>query len=263
MKNNSVTWYNINVETFKEIYSIREKEFNSEDERSIEILSIILDQPIEYFEELEYSEFEKLLIDLSHLKQFPTRPPRNDVETSAGKLYLFNDLNKITLGEFIDLENYFVEGYIKNLNLILAILYRQKNILNSPLYMDTFEEYGNWIFHRQPLFNNIPIEFVYGVIPMYLKFRTNIYEVYSGLFNDVDDNSNSEANKVEIEKMSHSERIEYRKAIEEEESKARWNFDVILYKLAGNNPLKLEQATQLSLIQALNTLSMVKELKID
>lgn len=264
LKNPCNNWNRVTIPQFIELYPLEPIEFKSDDERNIHFLSILNDIPPEEIEEFDYNDYNNAIESLLFVNKFPIKAPKLSISTPAGILYLMDDLNQITIGEFIDLENLFTQGYIKNLQVILAILYRQKEIKNSLLYLDTFEEYGDWIYHRTSLFDDITVNDVYGIIPKYLSFRTNLYDKYQGLFDDNATNSNEESDEELIISnetiTSRSERIK-----EEQRNKnlSKWNWDFFLYKLSKEDPTKLIESTKMSLLQALNILSMRKELSIE
>lgn len=251
-------WNDVTVAQFVELYSLQQDDFKTEDEYNIHLLSILTDTSIEELEELSIDEYEELLGNILFIKQLPIKQPQIVITTEAGKLYLKDQFNTLTIGEFIDLENLFTQSYIKNLPTILAILYRQKDIKNSLLFLDTYEPYGDWIFHRAPLFYDLSINQVYGVCNQYLEFRTDLFEKYSGLF---DESSNDEENGEEFdENESVIARAERRKEEAKQKTIKKWGWDIFLLRLAKNDPIKLEEATGMPLIQALNILSMKKEL---
>ena len=258
MENQINGWNNIVVSQFQEIYSLNRNDFNSDDEFNLQLISILIDKPVNDLGDFEYDEYLSTIESIEFIKNLPKNQPKQSIVTPSSILYLKNDFNQLVIGEFIDLENLFTSGYIKNLDIILPILYRVKKIKNSPLYLDEFEKYGDWIFHRAKLFHNIKITDVYGVINMYLKFRDSIFENYSGLFNGED---SSEEEKID-ENESIISRSEKKKEKDRNDSVRKWSWDIFLLRLAQNDATKIDQVTQMNLLQALNVLSMKKELQI-
>ena len=250
-------WLTINVAQFIELFSLDLKDYETVDDYYIQILSILSNQSIEDIEDIEYDDFKQHIANLNFIYRLPTKQPSIKLNIEDTDLYLM-DLTQITIGEFIDLEYFITDGYTKNLSLILSILYRRKTIHNSSFIIDEFEPYGNWIYHRAPLFNDICINDVYGVITNYLTFRSNIFETYQGLFDNEDpeelDIDDSESFKSKLEKT---------KANNEGKAVRKWGWDALLLKLAKNDPSRLNEVTGMPLIQALNVLSMVRELNIE
>lgn len=250
-----IEWSNITVDQFLEINDLKEL---TEDEYNTHLLSILFDIDIDIVEELDYNEYVDIVSSIAFLKLPPSIKYKETIVTQAGQLDLI-PFEKISIGEFIDLESLFGQGYIINLKKILAICYRVKNKKDSLLYEDDFEPYGTWINYRSQLFSDVSIIEVFGILNKYIKFRSNILEVYSGLFNG--DSSDEEEEDLSNESsISRSERLK-----EEARNKSvnKWGWDIYLLKLANNDPTKIEEATNISLIQSLNILSMKRELNIN
>ncbi len=250
-------WLSINVAQFIELFSLNLKEFDSQDDYYIQILSILSNQSIDDIEDLDYDDFKQHIANLNFIYRLPTKQPSIKLKIEDTDLYLM-DLTQLTIGEFIDLEHFITDGYTKNLNVILSILYRRKTIHSSPFILDEFESYGNWIYHRASLFDDICVNDVYGVINNYMTFRANIFDTYQGLFDNEDpqelDIDDSESFKSKLEKT---------KANNDGKAIRKWGWDALLLKLAKNDPSRLNEVTGMPLIQALNVLSMVRELGIE
>lgn len=252
------SWNDVSVSRFQELYEI--EDIDGEDEKNNLLLSILCDTALDEIENLDYKEYELLINKLSFINQLPNRTAKDFIHTEAGTLFRITNLSTITLGEFIDLENLITSNHIKNLKSILSIFYRQIIKSEQPLlFQDRLEEYGNWIFHREPLFDDVRIIDVYGVIQEYLEFRKDLYERYEGLF-DGDGTVNEEPIDENESIISKAERMKEEK---KQNSLKKWNFDLILYRLSKQNPLKIDETAKMPVIQAFNVLSMCKELKLD
>jgi len=255
------SWDEINVDKFLEIYNYKLEDFDSQNQYYQNLLSILSDVPIEQIaDEMDYEDFVEEINDLFFITQTPFKftKPYIDIDNEL-RLYLL-PLDNLTIGEFIDLENFCKESYMVNFKKILSILYRQQIKKGDRLFNPEYEPYGNYIFLRERLFNSVCINEVYGSIISYFKYRDNIYQVFEGLFNM---NGNQEQVEEDLSDLSRAERLEVQKEIEKEKKIALWGWDMLLYKLANNDPTKILEATNMPLIQALNVLSMKKELNLD
>jgi hypothetical protein len=251
------SWREVTISQFIEINLTSQK--LKEDECDIHLLSILCDTSIDELEELPYDEYVKLIDSSSFVYTTPSNYIKQVIDTEAGKLYYINNLYNITIGEYIDLENLFTKGFIENFRLILSILYRQKDIKNSLLFPDTFEPYGNWIYHRESLFNNISVGDVFGVVQTFIDFRTNLLEQYDGLF---DTGISQEEEEFDVNE-SVIERAEKRKEEDRQKKLMKWGWDIFLLRLAQNDSTKMDSVTTMPLLQALNILSMKRELEIN
>lgn len=251
-----ISWNDITVSQFMELYSVNKDDFELMDDYHIQILSIIYDLPISYFEDMGIDEYKSVLANTSFLSKQPINKISQSIITNGITLYFIDNFNALTIGEFIDLENLFINGFIKNLNTILAILYRQKQPNENPLlFNDRWEPYGDWIYLRAPLFDDVKITDVYGIITKFINYRNDLYEKYSGLFDQIE-----ETDDVEIDNtLPLKERAEITKAINREKTLNKWGWDLFLLKLANNDPTKIEEATDMNLVLCLNVLSMIKE----
>jgi len=250
------TWSDITVQQFIDLNELNSMEFEIEDEYNVHLLSIITDTSIDEINQLEYDKFNELVEQFNFIRKLPTRQPSPIINTSAAQFHLVS-FNELSIGEFIDLEYFFTNDYIVNLKTILAILYRQKTIHNSPLILDEFEDYGNWIFHREPLFEEICIGEVYGILPNYIKFRTDFFEKYDGLLGGPVEDDDEPIQGESI--VSRAERI---KENERQKSINKWGWDMFLYQLANNDVSRINEASKINLVQAFNSLSMKRELGV-
>jgi len=249
------SWQDLTIDQFIELNQLTSEQFETEDEYNVHLLSLITDTSISIIENLEYEKYIELNKKFSFLKTRPNKPASLSIMTSAGPLYLINDFNQLEIGAFIDLEHFFTNDYVNNLKIILSIFYRQKTIHNSPLILDEFEEYGNWIYHRAELFNDISILEVYNIIPKYLKFREEFFEKYDGLLGGPVDDDDDDIQGESI--IARSERIKQK---QKDKSVQKWGWDLFLYQLANNDISKINEITKVNLIQAFNLLSMKREM---
>ncbi len=248
-------WGGISISQYLEINELIKLEL-PQTNYFIELISLLADVPISDVEELSYNEFMLCIKSLDFLQHKPNRQHSQSLATKFGNLYFIESFNKLEIGAFIDLEHFFSIDYIGNLKTILAILYRRKTFNDSPFILDEFEEYGDWIFHRESLFDEISILEVYNIIPAYFKFREDFFEKYDGLLGGpVEDDEPIEGESI----ISRSERI---KENERQKSINKWGWDMFLYQLANNDVSRINEATKINLVQAFNSLSMKRELGV-
>lgn len=253
------SWNDVSVAQYKEIYSIDRGDYNLMEKYQIQIFSILSDTEPEYFEDVSYPEFTKIQESFSFIQYKPTRPPSQKILTPAGELFLYDDFKKYTIGEWIDLEHFHKDSIEENLGIICTIFYRQ--LLPNPnplLFTNKYEPYGDWIYLRESLFDSVPVGIVYGITTKFLEFRETLYADYSGLFDDVPEESDDDIDPNESI-------IEKAKRIQEEQKdklSEKWGWDLLLYRLAKMENKSIQEVTGMPLIQALNMLSMKKEMKL-
>lgn len=255
------SWNDISVNQYIELNELdktAKEQKMIEDEFNIHLLSLITDSPLSDIENLEYEKFIKLLNQFKFIEKPPINNPLSTIKIEDIDLNLI-DFNSLELGAFIDLEHFVGLDYIENIKIIMAILYRQKLENKNPiLFEDEFEPYGNWIFKRSKLFGEISILQVYGVLISYLKWREKLLETYEGLFSGPIEEDNTDIPNESV--ISKSER---KKEEQKQRSIKKWSWNLLLYKLANGNPLYMNKASSINIIEAMNILAMKTELNLN
>jgi hypothetical protein len=244
------SWSDITVEQYQELFLLNEDDFNGEFDLILEQLAIILNTSSDddEFDELDIDDLISLMSKIKWLKLDINKNNKLIIDNLHCK-----DFNKLTLGEFIDLEHFFGLNYIENLHIICAIIYKQQSI---DQWNNVIEEpYRYDIYERSNKFLEYSIEDVYAIIKKYLDWKQNLMDIYGTLFEDpnFDKIENEEAFDVE-------ELLEMKQEIEEDKKKSKWSWEAIVYDLANNDITKFNDVFDTQLILVLNTLSMKKTL---
>jgi hypothetical protein len=236
------SWNEIDVLQFKEIrelYSIEEVFA-----REIEILSALAGVSSDDLEDLDVSEVSSMLRDITFINSEPSKNYKHELDK-----WKFKPLSKLTCGEFIDLEYFFANDYIKHICHIASVMYRQHNV--NQWGQITYEPYDFNPFERHELFDEYCINDIYGIIPEYLSFRESFMDKYHLLFNEDEE-------EEEEQPMTSEES----KAKAEQKSAVKWGWERLLYSLCNEDLTKFKQITDLPLILTFNMLSMKKELNL-
>lgn len=257
-----MNWSDISISQFIELSNLKQKDFETDIDFQQYQLSVILNKSLDEIGDISYEDFPTIYGN--NTKFLSTQIPTNRSKSTLNiDLTTFNliKFNELSVGEFIDLENYISDGYINNLGVICAILYRIYTPPTNPkLYLPTCEPYGNWIFLRSELFLDIPITDVWGTIKSYLEFRDLVFEKYEGLFSSTEEQDEEESELVN-ELSSEEKKIiaEEKKA---QETINKWGWDLFIMRIAKYDSTKMDMAINMNFIQALNFLSVKKELNI-
>lgn len=239
------SWSEIDVIQFKEIrelYSIEEV-FT----REIEILAALADIPSDDLEDLDIEEVGVMLKDITFINSEPSKFYKHTLDKWKVK-----PLNKLTVGEFIDLEYFFANDYIKHLTHIASILYRKHTI--NEWGDEILEPYKYSPFDRHELFDEYGINEIYGIIPHYLSFRTTFMDKYEVLFQADDLDPDEEQDRPKT-----SQDV---KAQNEEKAAVQWSWERLLYSLCNEDLTKFDQVTDMPLVLTFNMLAMKKDLNI-
>lgn len=235
------SWNDIDVYTFKDIRSL-----NTIEEplaRDMEIMAVIMDVSVESLDDYDISDLNKEMKKMLFLNSEPSKIFKNNIHN-----YIFKPFELLTCGEFIDLEYYFSNDYIKHISHIAAIVYKKHK----------FDEWGNLIYepytynpnNRSEEFDNVCVNDIYGIIPSYLNFRKNFLEKYMLLFED-DPGPEEEDKNTPLSKED-----------QEHKSAVKWGWERLIYSLCNEDLTKFEEATNLPLILAFNMMSMKKDLSL-
>jgi len=232
-------WSQISVSQFLELNRLSSEDglFNYK----IDVLCILTDKDVSYFEELELNELSELTKQIKWLQSDPSRRYKSKLDK-----YVLKPFSKLTLGEFIDLEHYFSNNYLDHFCHILALLYRRtsKNIYGD----DIIEPYEYSPRDRLDWYLDYPITDVYGLIPEYLKYRENFTNTYTNLLVDVvtDDEVLEDADEIKEQKR--------------EQQKQKFAWESTIMALCNDDLSKFNSILDMSVVLVFNILGMKKTL---
>ena len=236
-------WNEVNVNQWLELNTIDDEEYNSVFLQTIEALSILSDTDPEELEDLDPEE----LIDLAKKVNFVKREPSNKPKELVKGLKL-KPLDRLTLGEFIDLEHYAMQ-FVQNFDILLSILYKRWKTDEWGNLI--FEPYSYSIMSRKVLFQDVSINEVYGAVKNYIDYSNDFKKRYENLFNPVIEEDETELDEEDM------------KAEAEEKVFTKWSWEKLLYDLANQDLTKIDAVTDLNLIFVFNMLSMVEDLQLN
>jgi hypothetical protein len=227
------------VEQFLEI-----RRLSSEDgifDYQIDVLCILTDKDVSYFEELDIDDLSKLIRQLKWIETEPSKRYKNKLDN-----YILKPFTKISLGEFIDLEYYFSNNYLDHFCHILALLYRRtsKNVYGD----DIIEPYNYSPSDRLDWYLDYKITDVYGLISEYIKFRENFTNTYTNLLVDV---------VADNEVLEDADEIKEQKR-EQEKQKFAWESTIMA--LCNDDLSKFNDILDMSAVLVFNILGMKKTL---
>ena len=239
-------WSEVTLEQFIEISEIDKEQgayhYNSE------ILAIICNEPSEFIEDLDIDELNAYVDECKWALSQPSNKYKHELLDMKVK-----PLSKLCLYEYIDLDYYFTNNYIKNLANICAILYRQTK--TNEWGEEIIEPYEFDCTIRSDRFLDLPITDVYGIINDFLKFRENFLKTYQNLFQGEEPPELTPEAKAELTPEELKEE-------EEEKKESKWSWERMIYGLCNNDLTKSDKIGGLSLTYVFNMMGMKKELEI-
>jgi len=237
-------WNQITIEYFIELRTLSQEEgvFNYQ----IDVLCTLLDIYPEDLDEITLEELEELLLEVKFIRDEPPKQYKSDLVD-----YKLKPFSKLTLGEFISLERYFAEDYVKNLLNIIAILYRRFRVNEwNDVELEPYNYNSN---DRLDWFLDFKITDVYGLLPEYIKYRESFIEQYKNLMTE------SYEDDFEISENADAEEM---KEIEEEKKQQKWAWEQLIWALCNEDLTKFYAVCDLPLILVFNFLGMKKELNV-
>mgnify|MGYP000485742758 CR=1 FL=1 len=120
--NTPKSWSEINIEKYIALNNLYKNE-QDEIELTLQRLCILLELSYSDVENIPLSEYNKIKEDLAFLNKEPNQTKYSDTIILGGVEYKMIDINRIKLGEFIDLE-YYQKDLINNLSSIICVLYQ-------------------------------------------------------------------------------------------------------------------------------------------
>ena len=155
------------------------------------------------------------------------------------------DFSDLTLGEFIDMDNYLIGAEIHKM---LAVLYRRRTGGGMDKY--DYEPYAQVnIDYRSERFLDVEANTIIGVVADYKDYRNMIISTYKSLFGDEDEDVITEEDV-----MTESER----KIMEAQELHGQFAWESFILFLCNDDITKWEQVTGLHLVLAFNIASYRK-----
>jgi len=246
-------WHEVKLYQFKELRELKDSEgfFNTQ----LETLAILLDVPSDELEELSLDEIGELFKSVKWVLSEPKKAHASEVIID-GDTYILKPFKKLTLDEFIDLNYFLTNDYLKHISHIVSVFYRRiktdnwGNIEFEPYIFNPFD-----VFDK---FDDLNITQVYGLIPEFLKWRDDFLKKYENLFNQDDDEDDEPLDVKEFDSLE--EYKESLKAQEQAKKSKKWGWESLLFDLCEGDLTKIKAVGELPLIFVFNMLSMRKEM---
>lgn len=245
------SWNDITVEEWLELEL--SKKNNSYWDYQTTKLSILceIDKDDEYFDDLDIDD----ITDLINKSKFLDTPPNKNWDKVIDK-YHFIDLNKITVGEWIDLDNFLMKDMLGNFTKILSILWRQKS--TDKWGNIEWEPYTYNINLRSREFEFIKIGSVYGVIEYILSWREKILENYKAILTSDDGDKLDETEK---EGLTEADIVEIEADLKKERAKLDFSWLKFVWDLSGEDITKMKDVLSTGFILTMNTQMMLQVYK--
>ena len=160
--------------------------------------------------------------------------------------------SKLTLRQFINLEEYVSKGFTPNISQIAATIYLAES--GGGMYDLITEDHKNVnVDYRSELIDELPINQILGACKKYNKFREtffNSYELFSDPYSD-----------VKVEELNEEEKAEYELEMKTRAKQGDNQWMVVLNMLSDFDITKFNDVLDQNLYLAFNQLSYIKSNK--
>jgi len=221
------SWNEVTVSQFQEINSIPLESKS----RALEIISILINEDTEEIRKYDMQSLNRIVAALGWCDELPSDKDFEEVLTIDDTTYHMVKMSSFSVGEWIDLEQYF-EDPINNLHNILGVFYRD----NSLPYDTITSEKRASIFR-----DKVNVGQVYGTVVFFLQYRKKLYSDHSGIFSTSDTEDGDEP-ETEAEKNT---------LLAEAAKVKKWGWYAYIYCLAKGDVTRIEQVMQTNFVLTL------------
>ena len=232
-------WSDVTLDEFIKLSELDINSFDNAIEYYLRMLVIFGNDNLEDIKEfLKISDINDIIGQMSFLNTTPKQLDLKSVVIDDVEYHLSDNLNKLTVGEYVSIESLIEKGKLTSISAIPTIL--------SVILRPKGEEFNSDLVNsRIKLFKeNLNIEQVIKMSLFFFKWREVITYNFSGLFG-------SKKEEEEIDNIMDGPAAP--------EFDGRWKWFSLIERLANGDITKFEEVYKITYISALNTLSYWKE----
>jgi len=245
-------WMDINLKTFLRMRE-HEAKANKEDEieYTLEYLSIVTNIDIEILNELIPVKYNEILHELMNLTSSDVTTLEDvSLEIDGQKYHLDREFNKMSLGQFIDLDMIMKTGDVwDNAHKITASFIRKTKhtkidkMLKRKPQIKAYS-YDDLLEDSEVFLEKMPMPYLYTCVAFFFTNRDEFKRNYQGLF------PTSRIPDESINDKVKSFAVEYAE---------KWNWYGMVREMAGGDLTRFDEITKLNLINVFNDLTYQKE----
>ncbi len=126
------SWSDVTLETWLQLIDF---ETGTKTEEATETIAALSDIPKKLIKELALSDVALLMSKIGELQAKQDTTLKRIIEINGVEYGFHPDLNKITLGEYADVESFMSNGVESNLPELMAVLYRPVKLKKNDIYI--------------------------------------------------------------------------------------------------------------------------------
>ncbi len=162
-------WEDVNLETYGKLLDFKR---GNNSEEALSMIKAMSDIPKKYIKSLRLSDVTTILSKLTTVQALEKGILEHVVRIDGVNYGFHPNLDEITLGEYADIEHFIEDDYMKNLDKIMAVLYRPITKRNGKEY--TIEAYNSNIEERAKTFKKMSASQVQGALVFFWNFATEL-----------------------------------------------------------------------------------------
>jgi hypothetical protein len=118
-------WNDITIGMYQDFVRINKKKFDSDEERTAELICALCKVEQNKLERFKYKDLKYIVKKISKLmdSEIDDKTLVKKLDFKGSKLGLIPNFSSITLGEFVDIEDYCKDAY-NNLHKLMSVMYR-------------------------------------------------------------------------------------------------------------------------------------------
>tara|TARA_R100000781_G_C4059308_1_gene120443 strand:+ start:67 stop:693 length:627 start_codon:yes stop_codon:yes gene_type:complete len=118
-------WNDITIGMYQDFVRINKKKFDSDEERTAELICALCKVEQNKLERFKYKDLKYIVKKISKLmdSEIDDKTLVKKLDFKGSKLGLIPNFSSITLGEFVDIEDYCKDAY-SNLHKLMSVMYR-------------------------------------------------------------------------------------------------------------------------------------------
>jgi len=164
-------WGDVSLKSYQN-YASKINDLSNEDEIVIHSISTLCNIPLKLVKYLKRNDVKSLYEKLSKLISLPiNKQIINKIDVGGVKYGFHPNLDEMSLGEFVDLDEYSKQG-VDGMQYILAILYRPITEEKGNNY--NIETYNESHIHNARHFENLSIDVVNGVMVFFYHLGSEL-----------------------------------------------------------------------------------------
>ena len=160
-------WKDVSLETYGKLIDYKE---GNNSQEALHMIKAMSDIPKRYAKALRLSDVSTILSKVATIQALDKGAFEHIIRIDEVNYGFHPNLDEITLGEYADMEHFIGDDYMKNLDKIMAVLYRPITKRNGQQY--SIEAYDGNIEERVKILKKMSAKQVQGALVFFWSFAS-------------------------------------------------------------------------------------------